>query len=386
MRFIGSKEQLLPFIEEALRRLVGDKPVCIGDLFCGTASVSRLFKKLGHKVVANDNLKLGYVLAQSVLTINDEPEFSRLVEAGEIPLTTSGTLHSFPYDRVLAYLNSLPSQEGFFHREYSPDGIEGRKFGRRYFSAENAAKIDALRAKISEWCICGLVTEAESCLLLSDLMRAVNRVANIAGTYGYFMKDWDNRARKPIQLLRSIITPSICEHEIFCADANEVVRERHFDVIYLDPPYTWRHYGAYYHILETIAHQDEPQVKGRTGLRPWRESKSAYCDRSGAVDALRDIIRFAQTTHLLLSYSEDGLISHEQILEALSSRGDAICMELPYRRYQSNNGGSKRSIVKERLYYVQTETKTSERFVDVRIETKASERFARKSAVLAEYK
>ena len=120
----------------------------------------------------------------------------------------------------------------------------------------------------------------------------------------------------------------------------------------LDPPYTWRHYGAYYHILETIAEGDEPTVTGRTGLRPWEENKSRYCDRSDAANALRDLICSADCEHMFLSYNNEGLVSHAEIMEILSLRGNPICYETGYRRYRSNNGPAKRETLRERLYYV----------------------------------
>jgi adenine-specific DNA-methyltransferase len=352
MRFIGSKERLLPFIEDAFVRYVGKGKHRVGDPFCGTATVSRLFKRLGNKVIANDNLKLGYVFANSALNINSEPGFALLIKSGEISSLSQKSLYFTPYDQVLTFLNMIPMIEGFFAREYSPSGAKTTGIERRYFSDENAGRIDAIRAQLSRWNKTQLLTETEHCLLLADLMRATNRVANIAGTYGCFIKHWDARALRPLKLERSAITPGILKHNVFCNDANELVRKLKFDVLYLDPPYTWRHYGAYYHILETIAQEDEPVVSGKTGLRPWQQSKSVYCDRENAVNALRNIISFAKTEHLFLSYNNEGLISHDQILDALKKRGDTRCMEIGYRRYRSNNGGSMRNHLKERLYYV----------------------------------
>lgn len=354
MRFIGSKERLLPFIETAFQRHVGPGCFRVADVFCGTAAVANLFKRLGHKVIANDNLRLGYVLAQAALNIGDEPRFNHLLRADEIPTSGASSLYPTPYDGVLAVLNDLQGEDGFFYREYSPQDTRSASYDRRYFSNSNARKIDAIRSKLGAWRKANLVTEVEYCLLLADLMRATNRVANIAGTYGCFIKHWDARAEKPLVLERSQITRSQYEHEVFCKDANKLVREHEFDVLYLDPPYTWRHYGAYYHILETIAWGDQPAVSGRTGLRPWAEFKSPYCDRSGAVDALADLVERAQTKHVLLSYNEEGLISHDQIMSILGKRGDPRCMEIGYRRYRSNNGGAKHRTLKERLYYVQT--------------------------------
>src|SRR5262249_25580516 len=151
--------------------------------------------------------------------------------------------------------------------------------------------------EIVRWYEAQLISPAENALLLADLMRAANQVANIAGTYGCFLKHWDKRAHRPIMLQRSQVTPSTQQHEVLCADAHEAARDRSFDVIYLDPPYTWRHYGAYYHILETIAAGDKPTVAGRTGLRPWEEFKSRYCDRTDSAVALAELIGSVKCEH-----------------------------------------------------------------------------------------
>lgn len=361
MRFIGSKERLLPFIEESWRRYVGQGVFLVGDVFCGTAAVSRLFKRLGNKIVANDNLRLGYLFAQATLNISNEPLFSGLFDANEVPINNSNSLFPNPYDHVLTYLNTLKGEKGFFFREYSPGGTYRCAHERRYFSDDNACKIDSIRHKIATWKEAYLLSEGEYCLLLVDLMRATNRVANIAGTYGCFIKHWDARARKPIRLHKSHITTSPFTHDVFCKDANELVRELDFDVLYLDPPYTWRHYGAYYHILETIAHGDEPAVSGRTGIRAWEDTSSRYSYRSEASKALAELVGSANTKHIFLSYSNEGLISHEEIIDILSRRGNAICSEVNYRRYLSNNGGTKHANLKERLYYVKTQDQTKSR-------------------------
>lgn len=352
MRFIGSKKHLIPFIESTLHQHVKDGPFCIGDIFSGSACVSRHFKQRGNKVIANDTLKFCYVLAKSALEINDEPSFEKLIETETFIKKITGDLHTTPYDRVLKYLNEIPNEKGFFYREYSPGGTANNEFQRRYFTDENAMKIDAIRTKIKEWQNLGLLNEVEVCLLLSDLIRATNRIANIAGTYGCFIKSWDPRAHKHLILQRSPIIPSSNKHKVFCEDANILVKDIFFDVMYLDPPYTWRHYGAYYHILETIAEGDEPVVKGRTGLRNWQEKKSRYCDRTKASDALNELVYSAKCNHLFMSYSSEGLIDHKRILEIISQRGEPIYHETIYRRYRSNGNGNKSNSVKERLYYV----------------------------------
>ncbi len=352
MRFIGSKERLLPFIGNALERHVGGHRGTAGDLFCGTATVSRYLKRRGFRVVANDNLRFCYVLSHAAIVVSQEPTFELLIESDEFREQRNQYLFHSNYDIVLSFLNDLDGKPGFIFREYSPGGTRTAKYQRRYFSDANAQRIDGIRAKIASWQDDGLLSEVDACLLIADLIRAADRVANIAGTYGCFMKRWDDRAKKRLHLERSVLTPSRFVNEAHCSDAQEVAKRRYFDVLYLDPPYTWRHYGAYYHILETITVGDWPVVTGRTGLRPWEESKSRYCDRYDAAVALRELVAQANCAHLFLSYNSDGLISHDEIVEILRTLGKPICEEVNYRRYKSNNRGTPRMRVKERLYYV----------------------------------
>src|SRR5574341_144151 len=167
------------------------------------------------------------------------------------------------------------------------------------------------------------------------------------------MKDWiDSRVWRPLTLVRSPIVQSNKTHMLYQKDANELVKQIKCDILYLDPPYNWRHYRAYYHILETITKWDSPQIEGMSGLRLSKESKSRYIYRDYALNALIDLIEGAQSNQIFLSYNSEGLISHEEIYETLSAFGELSIEEVPYRRYKSNNGGSQDGKVTERIYYV----------------------------------
>ena len=49
------------------------------------------------------------------------------------------------------------------------------------------------------------------------------------------------------------------------------------NILYIDPPYNERQYGPNYHIYETLIRYDDPVIKGKTGLRDWKnESKSRF--------------------------------------------------------------------------------------------------------------
>ncbi len=349
---MGSKARLLGEIELAFNQLWGSSPATVADLFCGMGAVSANFKRLGHKVIANDNLQFCATVAESVLLNNAIPRFEKLQSEFIALEKRSLFVEANGYLATLNFLNALPPVQGFMYQNYTPDGTKALLMPRQYFTPENAAKIDAIRDKIAEWDAKDLISPGERALLITDLMRATNKVANSAGTYGCFLKQWEARALRLLQLTPSRILVSPHFHTVYKEDALVLARRLEADVAYLDPPYTWRHYGAYYHILETIARWDRPQISGKTGLRPWDDSRSPFCDRENARGALKELVGLLNVRFILMSYNSEGLISHEEILAILANKGSVSCIDIDFRRYKSNGGGNGARQVKERIYLV----------------------------------
>lgn len=353
IRFIGSKSSLINDISKFIISQTKTKGT-FGDFFCGTAIVSSHFKKLGYCIIANDNLFFCSTLAKAVLYNNEYPKFSELMKIKKVSSVKSTLLSRRPYDIVLAYLNQIPLIKNFFYNEYSPSGTLNKKYQRLYFSDKNAQKIDAIRKKIEEWDRNGLLTEGEKALLVSDLIRAANKVANISGTYGFFLKEMKDPRTKRLLILTpsEIIKGNGKKHRVYQEDANKLARRVSCDILYLDPPYNWRHYGAYYHILETIARWDKPKVQNKSGLRPWKDTSSRYSYRNQALKALIELVSIAKSNHIFISYNSEGIISHEDLIKNLKLIGGVKFIEIPHRRYKSNNGGSGKTGITERLYYV----------------------------------
>ncbi len=323
-------------------------------MFTGTASVARAFKGIGYRVIANDLLKSSEVFATAALRISNVPPFTRLQE-GQLSLYPDRLFSGDAYDRVLHHLNNLKGFQGFFYREYAPTASMARGTPRQYFTDANASKIDAIRLTIRQWWLQNLITQNERSLLLSSLILAMNEVANVAGTYGYFLRDWYDKALEPLQLGRLPITPGSEDHDIYREDANELARKIAADVVYLDPPYTKRQYSAYYHVLETIAEDDEPQVWGATGLRERNgdvQWASQYCYKTKAASALQELVDNLQCRYIFLSYSSDGHISHEQLMDILGRRGIVTHWSVSLSRYKSNNNGMSKEALLEQLYAV----------------------------------
>lgn len=357
-RFLGNKSKLLPYITEAVTEVVPPtgRPQVL-DPFSGTGSVSLALAKIGYRMVSSDLLLSCVTHAQAQLLAEAPLRFEDLFARASLPERPAPNLfsESTPYHKVLAYLNGLPGEKGFFYREYSKEGEPANGVEpRNYFAPQNARKIDAIRSQIAEWGEAEVLRMEERAALLHDLMLATNQVANTAGTYGYFLSNLTKSARQPLRLRPTSFSSGPADHQVIQGDAEEVASSFTADVAYLDPPYNKRQYAAYYHVLETLAHEDAPELIGKSGLRPWQENASDYCYKARASDALASLLQSVDARYIFVSYSEDGHIPHEQMMDLLSERGAVEHLEMNYARYRSNDGGNSVDSLKERLYKVET--------------------------------
>jgi adenine-specific DNA-methyltransferase len=178
---------------------------------------------------------------------------------------------------------------------------------------------------------------------LADLLLASNRVANISGTYGCFLRSWQSSALKPIELRPREFSKRVEDAISSCLDVYELVT-RPNDVVYLDPPYTKRQYAAYYHILETICVGDQPLVTGKTGLRPWKHLASVFCYKRHALEALTSLILNQPARRVLLSYSNEGHVDLHELTNRLRPfRSVEIHQIATVGRYRPNQVASSKS-------------------------------------------
>jgi len=325
VRYIGNKTKLLGFIRRTLRArgIVSGTAV---DPFSGTASVARALKCWGFHVTASDIMEYARIFAKAYVEADGAPDFRTL--AGR-----AGVRHATPA-AVIAHLNALPPAPSFVHEHYAPAGAEGRRHGRMYFTAENAARIDAIRTRLEEWRTAGLIDEAGFHHLLAALIEAADRVANTTGVYAAFVKTWQSNARKRLTLRVPDVTSGRPSRALR-TDALELAEQLEpFDLLYLDPPYNTRQYAGYYHVPEIIAQGwfDGPvQTRGKTGLIADGDRRSDWSRSSRAAGAFERLVATARWSHLVMSYSAEGIIPEQTIERVLRAYGRAAT----YRRYRS---------------------------------------------------
>ena len=316
MNYIGSKFTLSSFLEESIKETLKEnnsKPLSENifcDLFTGTAAVSKIFKNQVNKIIANDKEYYSFILAKNYIGNN------KILKRK---------------NQLIDLLNNLKPVKSKIFINYAPSGGNERQ----YFSNYNAMKIDAIRLKIEEWKNNQFINDNEYFFLLASLLESADKVANTASVYGAFLKHIKKSAQKEIILKPAEFDCGNTKSVIFNEDANNIITKIKGDILYLDPPYNSREYGANYHLLNTIALYDDFTPKGKTGLREYK--KSNWCKKDKVYEELENLIKNADFKFIFLSYNDEGLLSLNQIKEIFEKYGKYDLKSKIYKRFKADN-------------------------------------------------
>lgn len=346
MRYIGCKSLLLENIKEVIdKHVTGATSFC--DIFSGTSTVARYFKKW-YETYSNDVLYFSYCLQMATIECPSVPKFSKLTKELGIndPITFFNNMQT-------ADMEKLDINKRFFQNNYSPKG------GRMYLNDDNALRIDYCRNVIEQWNIDGLLDKYEYYYLVACLVEGIPFISNISGTYGAFHKEWDKRTFKKFELIRLDVTNNGKNNKCYQTDGVKLLENISGDILYVDPPYNERQYLPNYHLLETAAKYDNPQIKGVTGQRQYAENqKSEFCSLKTVLVAFENLMKNAKFHHILLSYNTDSIMPIEEIEKIMKKYGKPETFEINYinyRRYKSRSNVSNNSELKELLIYIEKE-------------------------------
>ncbi|MDO5402454.1 MAG: DNA adenine methylase [Eubacteriales bacterium] len=340
MRYIGGKSLLTDEIIKIIKKYTKNASSVI-DVFAGSGAVSMAFKREKYKVYCNDFLFFSYVLNRGGIDLDNKPLFDGLNIKDPIKYLNGLTLEDTIYNL----------KDCFIYCNYSPN--ENCK--RMYFQNKNAIKIDIIRRQIEDWK--PVLTEDEYYYLLSALISAVPYVSNIAGVYGAYLKHWDARTFNDLELKEPELVLSDKECVSMNLDYVEALSQTKADVLYADPPYNARQYLPNYHLLETIARYDSPEIKGITGLRNYDNQKSEFCMKNKVAQAFEKMIQNANVRYVAISYNNEGLLSTEEltlICKKYARKKTFKLIEMDYRRYKSKIANNK-SGLKEQVYFFEKE-------------------------------
>ncbi len=327
MNYIGSKYSLLGFIKETIGNVTGytnGEGLVFADLFAGTGVVGAAYKEMGFRVISNDIQYYSYVINK------------HLIE--NVPILDS---------TLLNYLNSLDNVKGFVYNNY----CSGSGSARNYFTDANGQKCDAIRTKLEELYKKHEIDDSIYFYFLASLVNSIDKYANTASVYGAFLKHVKKSAQKDF-VLELLPVISGIKGKVYNKDINVLIKEVHGDILYLDPPYNTRQYCTNYHVLETIARYDNPQLNGKTGLRDYTEQKSTFCSKQTVSKAFDYLISHADFKHIFLSYNNEGLMSLDTIKAIMSKYGKYACYTMNYRRFKADKNENRQIAANSTTEYI----------------------------------
>ena len=327
MRYLGNKTNLLEFIQQVIEKY-DIQGQTFADLFAGTSSVGDYFKGQ-YTILSNDYMYFSKVISEAKLLNSEKPKFCKFVEK----------YNETPFE----WLNErryMPNDSYFVYNNYT------QRADRMYLTEENALKIDGMRLDIEEFFQEDLINKAEYSYLLASLLESVTKVSNTSGTYQAFFKFWESRARKefiltPLEMRESLSVSK--DNQFFNQNTNRLVRKIYGDIAYIDPPYTITQYTNSYHVLETIARYDNPELFGKTGRRVKREF-SGYSNKTKAYQEFEDLFRQINFTHVLVSYSNQSIVPLDELVDLAKRFAIDGIVEVEandYREYSTNNSSMK---------------------------------------------
>lgn len=327
MNYIGSKYSLISFIQDTISQVTNyqnNNGLIFCDLFAGTGIVGATYRKNGWKVISNDIQYYSYILNKHYIE-NSPPIDISLIEE----------------------LNGLDGIDGFIYNNY----CQGSGSGRNYFTDYNGRKCDAIRTYLQKLYDTKQISEPEYIFYLASLINSIDKYANTASVYSAFLKHIKKSAERkfilePLQIVDGI------KGMVYNKDANELCREIKGDVLYLDPPYNNRQYYSNYHILETIARYDNPELYGITGLRKNDNLKSKFCSKRTVEETFDDLIKNSNFKYVFLSYNNEGLMSLDTIKEIMSKYGEYGFYIQQYKRFKADKEENRNISTNSTLEYL----------------------------------
>jgi adenine-specific DNA-methyltransferase len=326
MNYIGSKVRLLPFLEHSIKSVLTERleEQVFCDLFAGTGAVGRYFKPKCKAIISNDLEYYSYVLNRNYVGN------SKLINVSD----------------KLEELDKLTGIEGFVFRNYSRGGHGDRN----YFTDQNAKRIDVIRQQIESWKSTQEIDEDIYFFLLASLLESADKVANTASVYGAYLKHIKKSAQQDLTLKPATFDIAKNNSKVYQSDANELIKKISGDILYLDPPYNARQYGSNYHLLNTIASYQSFDPKGVTGLPVY--NKSDYCSKATVVQSFEDLIANAKFEYVFLSYNNEGLMMHSQILSIMEKYGEVQLKTQAYQRFKADKTENRNHKATETLEYL----------------------------------
>lgn len=327
LRYMGSKNRLLPWIHEILKTLDFESA---SDPFLGSGCVAYLLKTMGKRVLGSDFLNFPSVIAKASIENN-----SVVVD-----------------DKALKVLLSK--------RTKSPIFIQ-TKFDGIFFTAEDLQFLDQVSGNIQ--CLQDEYQQAiaMAALIRSCLKKQPRGVFTVSGD----LSRYDDGRRdvklsieqhflEQVQVFNNIVFCNGKRHIVSHSDVFALPSQK-ADLVYLDPPYVPRSddncYVKRYHFLEGLScYWKGLDIMEETKVKKINKIFTPFSYRRTAIEAFDSLFHRFQKSIIVLSYSSNGYPDLGE-LESLMRKykPDVVTHQKPHRYHFGTHKGVERAMVNEYL-------------------------------------
>jgi len=338
--YLGNKRKFVGIIEEIIKTLENKtkKKLSIGDGFSGSGILSRVFKNNSCLLHTNDiagysnTINKCYLSKPSQTTINKIKKY--IDKANEF------VEKEWERNKMI-----VP----FIQLYWSPHKPTITKKDRVFFTYENGKRIDAYMHYIIN-----NVPQIYKHYLLAPLLVEVSIHNNTNGQFSSYYKDKSGKGKyggeKEIDLNR--ITGLIkLPYPIFSKqgtkkvvlsqmDTNEWVKKiPKLDLVYYDPPYNKHPYNIYYFLLDIVNSWDTTiDIPDTYRGQPKNWLKSNYCSKKKAQSAFKNLIENTNSTYILISYNNGGIIPLTELDKILKQYGSVEKIPVTHKTYNKLKG------------------------------------------------
>lgn len=305
-RYQGSKLKLVDWIWDNVKDINFTSAI---DLFGGTGSVSYMLKSNGKSVIYNDILKFNFIIGKALIE-ND----NIILSDDEINYIV--TKHNYNYPTFI--------QDNFKDIFYLKDeNIWLDYVAYNIRSLDNEYKKSIAYFALFQACI---IKRPYNLFHRANLYVRTSEVKRGFGNKTTWDKPFEEHFRKFVIEANQSIFSNDKKCISLNYDAFNFPIETHTaDLVYIDTPYinakgVGTDYLDFYHFLEGIVRYDEwenlilPQYKHKTikgkGENPWT-------NKNQILDAFDNIFRKFKDSILVISYRDNGMPSHNQIIDLL---------------------------------------------------------------------
>jgi adenine-specific DNA-methyltransferase len=389
MQYLGSKQRISNWILEEIDQNFAATSHIV-DLMSGSGSIAHEANMRGWNVHANDIQPYSHCVLKSAFETPRE-ELGDIIE-----WLASGALDEtlLTNDRSRAE-HALQEEDNLFASAMSND-LDWREYAafcksfngahtsatgnydlftsyypNTYFGVRQCLEIDAIREKASQ-------SSADTANhLIAALISSLTFVSSTTTHLAQFLKPTSSSTStnlincrsksvqehvlKRLRLLMNYPTPTVARTSNLSFE--KVLTDFAFDpnqtIVYADPPYFKEHYSRYYHVLDTLALYDYPQLTynqriGAVTIGRYRDDRivSEFGLRSKVAGTFSRMFTLANSRglNMALSYASTSLLTAEKIVGIAEASGYQVEIKTTELRHSGQGQMRAKSDVTEYLF------------------------------------